>query len=72
MLTYIHVLTNGILNKILMPMMMMILMIMMMMIGEGYVNEDGNVNSDDNGNDDDSGDNNDDDIQMYDNDYDDI
>ena len=37
-----------------------------------YVNEDGNVNSDDNGNDDDSGDNNDDDIQMYDNDYDDI
>ena len=47
-------------------------MMMMMMIGEGYVNEDGNVNSDDNGNDDDSGDNDDDDIQMYDNDYDDI
>ena len=67
MLTYIHVLTNRILNKILMLMMMM-----MMMIGEGYVNEDGTVNSDDNGKDDDSGDNNDDDIQMYDNDYDDI
>lgn len=51
MLTYIHVLTNGILNKILMLMMMMILMIMiMMMIGEGYVNEDGHVNSNDNGN----------------------
>ena len=63
MLTYIHVLTNGILNKILMLMMMMILMIMiMMMIGEGYVNEDGHVN--DNGNDNDT--------QMYDNDYDDI
>ena len=51
-------LPTGILNKIFMLMMMM-------MIGEGYVNEDGNVNSDD------SGDNNDDNIQMYDNDYDD-
>ena len=51
MLTYIHVLTNGILKKILMLMMMIILMIMiMMMIGEGYVNEDGHVNSNDNGN----------------------
>ena len=40
-------------------------MIMIMMtIGEGYVNEDGHVNSNDNGNDND--------IQMYDNDYDDI